>query len=79
MVRTRPQRRLDEIVEAATQVFLTKGYRRARMDEIAREAGVSPGLLYTYAAGKEAPFQLAQLRELGVDIERLGASRAEAE
>jgi AcrR family transcriptional regulator len=59
---------LEDIVEAATQVFLTKGYRLARMDEIAREAGVSPGLLYTYAAGKEALFQLAQLRELGVDI-----------
>ena len=49
-------------------VFLEKGYRRARMDEIARAADVSPGLLYTYAEGKEALFQLAQLRELGVDI-----------
>jgi AcrR family transcriptional regulator len=68
MVRTRPPQRLEEIVEAATRVFLDKGYRRARMDEIAREAGVSPGLLYSYAEGKEALFQLAQLRELGVDI-----------
>src|SRR3954454_5183839 len=68
MVRARAPRRLEDIVEAATQVFLQKGYRRARMDEIAREAGVSPGLLYTYAAGKEALFQLAQLHELGVDI-----------
>ena len=68
MVRTRPPRRLEEIVEAATRVFLAKGYRRARMDEIAREANVSPGLLYSYAAGKEALFQLAQLRELGVEI-----------
>ena len=70
MVRTRAPRRLEEIVEAATVVFLEKGYRRARMDEIAREAGVSPGLLYSYAEGKEALFQLAQLRELGVDISR---------
>jgi AcrR family transcriptional regulator len=68
MVRTRAPRRLEEIVEAATVVFLEKGYRRARMDEIARCAGVSPGLLYTYAEGKEALFQLAQLRELGADI-----------
>jgi AcrR family transcriptional regulator len=68
MVRTRPPRRLDEIVEAATVVFLEKGYRRARMDEISRQAGVSPGLLYSYAQGKEALFQLAQLRELGIDI-----------
>src|SRR5262245_56282308 len=68
MVRTRAPRRLEDIVEAATVVFLEKGYRRTRMDEIARRAGVSPGLLYTYAEGKEALFQLAQLRELGVDI-----------
>jgi AcrR family transcriptional regulator len=68
VVRSRPPDRLEAIVEAATQVFLAKGYRRARMDEIARQAGVSPGLLYSYAAGKEALFQLAQLRELGVDI-----------
>jgi AcrR family transcriptional regulator len=68
MVRTRAPRRLEEIVEAATLVFLEKGYRRARMDEIARRAGVSPGLLYSYAEGKEALFQLAQLRELGIDI-----------
>jgi AcrR family transcriptional regulator len=68
MVRTRAPRRLEEIVEAATVVFLEKGYRLARMDEIARQAGVSPGLLYTYAEGKEALFQLVQLRELGVDI-----------
>src|SRR5262245_48972173 len=70
MVRTRAPRRLEDIVEAATVVFLEKGYRRARMDEIARRAGVSPGLLYTYAEDKEALFQLAQLRELGVDISR---------
>jgi AcrR family transcriptional regulator len=68
MVRTRAPRRLEEIVEAATVVFLERGYRRARMDEIARRAGVSPGLLYTYAESKEALFQLAQLRELGADI-----------
>jgi AcrR family transcriptional regulator len=70
MVRTRAPRRLDDIVEAATVVFVDQGYRRARMDEIARRAGVSPGLLYTYAEDKEALFQLAQLRELGVDVSR---------
>ena len=49
------------------------------MDEIARQAGVSPGLLYSYAEGKEALFQLAQLRELGVDISGSDAAGAEAE
>lgn len=68
MARARPPQRLDEIAEAALRVFLAKGYRRTRMDEVAREAGVSPGLLYCYAAGKEALYQLVTLRELGVDL-----------
>jgi AcrR family transcriptional regulator len=66
--RTRSPQRLDDIAEAAIRVFSTKGYRNARMDEVAREAGVSPGLLYNYAEGKEALFQLVLQRELGVDL-----------
>jgi AcrR family transcriptional regulator len=70
MPRTRPSQRLDDIAEAALRVFLAKGYRRARMDEVAREAGVSPGLLYSYVTGKEALYQLVVQRELGVDLSR---------
>src|SRR4051794_16197755 len=38
------------------------------MDQIAREAGVSPGLLYNYAEDKQALFQFVLQRELGVDL-----------
>jgi AcrR family transcriptional regulator len=38
------------------------------MDEVAREAGVSPGLLYTYAEDKQALFQFVLQRELGIDL-----------
>ncbi len=68
MARTRPPQRLDDIAEAALRVFLAKGYRLARMEEVAREAGVSPGLLYSYTTGKEALYQLVLQRELGVDL-----------
>ncbi len=46
----------DRIHAAALRVFAARGYPDAGMAEIAREAGVSPGNLYHYAAGKEALF-----------------------
>jgi AcrR family transcriptional regulator len=66
--RRRPSQRLDEIADAALRTFLAVGFRRARMADIAREAGVSPGLLYTYATDKEALFHLVLSRELGADM-----------
>jgi AcrR family transcriptional regulator len=71
MARTRSPQRLDEIVEAALQVFLEQGYRRALMADIARRAGVSPGLLYSYAESKDALFALALQRELGLDTSEI--------
>jgi AcrR family transcriptional regulator len=66
--RTRSPQRTDEILEAALQVFLVRGYQRTRMTDVAAEAQVSPGLLYTYAASKEALFHLVLRRELGEDL-----------
>jgi AcrR family transcriptional regulator len=71
MVRTRPPRRLHDILDAALEVFSRLGYRRARMHDIAAEAGVSPGLLYAYAEGKEALFALVVQREIGTDVDAL--------
>jgi AcrR family transcriptional regulator len=49
---------LDDVVAAATRVFARLGYKRTRMADVAREAGLSPGALYTYVEGKEALFHL---------------------
>lgn len=49
---------LEEVVAAATRVFTRKGYRQTRMSDVAAEAGVSTGALYTYVEGKEALFHL---------------------
>jgi AcrR family transcriptional regulator len=68
MPRSRSPHRIDDIVEAALQVFLARGYQRTRMTDVAAAARVSPGLLYTYAASKEALFHLVLQRELGVDL-----------
>jgi AcrR family transcriptional regulator len=52
-------------------VFSRLGYRRTRMQDIAREAGVSPGLLYSYADSKETLFALVVQREIGADVDAL--------
>ena len=71
MARTRAPGRLDEIAESALKAFMSGGYRRTRMSDVARAAGVSPGLLYTYAESKEALFLLVLLRETGTDVDSL--------
>lgn len=45
------------IIEAALTVFGRTGYTDARMAEIAREAGMSYGLLYHYFNNKETLFE----------------------
>ncbi|MDP8985714.1 MAG: TetR/AcrR family transcriptional regulator [Pseudomonadota bacterium] len=46
--------RRQRILDAALAVFGSKGVDGASMKEVAAEAGVAPGLLYHYFAGKEA-------------------------
>ena len=71
MPRPRDPGRLDAIVAAALATFAASGYRGTRMTDVAAAAGVSPGLLYTYAESKEALFALVVQREAGVDIAAL--------
>jgi AcrR family transcriptional regulator len=59
MPRTRDPGRLDAIVDAAITLFMRRGYAATRIEMIAEEAGVAPGTLYLYAAGKEALFEMA--------------------
>lgn len=54
--RLRPADRFERLRQAALRVFARKGLRRARMSDVAREAGLSAGALYTYFASKEALF-----------------------
>jgi AcrR family transcriptional regulator len=46
----------ERLVAAAAQVFATRGYRNATMDEIAQAAGTAKGTLYLYFEDKEALF-----------------------
>lgn len=53
----RKQDRPQEISEAAYAVFAEKGYAAARVEEVAKRAGVSKGLLYLYFKTKEELFK----------------------
>jgi AcrR family transcriptional regulator len=46
--------RRNQILDAATRVFATKGVHRATVREVAREAGVADGTIYNYFENKEA-------------------------
>ncbi|MCR2807048.1 TetR/AcrR family transcriptional regulator [Paenibacillus soyae] len=43
----------ENIRAAAMEVFMEKGYHGAAIDDIAKRAGVSKGLMYNYYKGKE--------------------------
>jgi AcrR family transcriptional regulator len=53
----RPEARADEILDAAQRVFGESGFARARLDDVARLAGVSKGTLYLYFDSKESLFR----------------------
>lgn len=58
----RKQARPAEILAAALDCFVEKGFAATRMDDIARRAAVSKGTLYLYFPSKEAVFE-ALVRE----------------
>lgn len=42
------------ILEAATEIFSTKDYHEAKVEEIAKKAGVGKGTIYQYFPSKQA-------------------------
>jgi AcrR family transcriptional regulator len=70
-----PEERPRQILEAALDVFGERGLAGARLDDIARRAGVSKGTIYLYFPNKEELF-----REVvrAIVIDRLRQAAAEA-
>jgi AcrR family transcriptional regulator len=54
-----PPDRLPAVIEAAVSVFVTHGYRRTQMQDVADVLGLAKGTLYGYAASKDALFAAA--------------------
>jgi TetR/AcrR family transcriptional regulator, repressor for uid operon len=56
-------RRRFEIVSAAEQCFLKRGFHQTSMQNIASESGLSMGLLYRYFSNKEAIIEAVAQRD----------------
>ncbi|MFQ6004541.1 MAG: TetR/AcrR family transcriptional regulator [Woeseia sp.] len=77
--RRRKEARPAEITRAALEAFSEHGYAATRVDDVARRAGVSKGLLYLYFKTKEELFK-AVIRSVVVPrIDALKSSIADTE
>jgi AcrR family transcriptional regulator len=74
------QRRADErpreICAAALDVFAEKGFAAAKLEEIARRAGVSKGTLYLYFKDKQELFRAVVRDSIAPNIEALTSAIA---
>jgi AcrR family transcriptional regulator len=64
----RKDARPAEILDAALKVFAEKGFAGARMDDIARRAGVTKGTIYLYFENKEAVFKTLVRESIGTAV-----------
>lgn len=52
--RRRAEARPDEVLDAALELFIEKGFAATRVEDIAKRAGLSKGTVYLYFASKQA-------------------------
>lgn len=71
--RRRKQARPQELLDAALELFVERGFAATRMEEIATLAGVSKGTLYLYYASKEDLLKAVIRERLSGEIE-IGAA-----
>ena len=72
----RSEDRPREICAAALEVFAEKGFAAARLEEIARRAGVSKGTLYLYFKDKEDLFRAVVRSAIAPNIEAITSTIA---
>jgi AcrR family transcriptional regulator len=72
----RSEDRPREICAAALDVFSEKGFAAARLDEIARRAGVSKGTLYLYFKDKEDLFRAVVRDAIAPNVEAITSTIA---
>lgn len=70
----RSEERPREICAAALEVFAEKGFAAAKVDEIARRAGVSKGTLYLYFNDKEDLFRAVVRDSIAPNVEAIAST-----
>jgi AcrR family transcriptional regulator len=53
-----PRSRFQDLIDAATGVFIARGYRHTQMGDVAEAMGVAKGTVYLYVESKEALFDV---------------------
>ena len=76
--RRRSEARPGEIVQAALEVFAEKGFAAARLDDIARQAGVSKGALYLYFETKDDLFRAVVREAMAPNLDAIEAMLSQA-
>src|SRR5215831_10591841 len=71
--RRRREERPAEIVDAALEVFSEKGFAAAKLDDIARRAGISKATLYLYFETKEEIFRAVARAAVASLVEALAS------
>jgi len=75
--RRHPESRPGQIIEAALEVFGERGLANARLDDIARRAGLAKGTIYLYFPNKEELFRAVIRKTVIATIDRAEASVAD--
>jgi AcrR family transcriptional regulator len=68
--RRRKEARPGEILQAALETFVERGFAASRLEEVARRAGVTRGTMYLYFPSKQALFEAVVRRSMIPGIER---------
>lgn len=68
------QQKFQAILDAAFEVFSAQGFATARLDDVARRAGVGKGTLYLYVASKEDLFIAVIRNSFSASFDGLEAS-----
>lgn len=72
------ERRRQQIIVAAKRVFSAKGFTKATMEDIAKEAELSPGTIYLYFKNKDelyASLSLRILQYLNIRLEHVAQQK----
>jgi AcrR family transcriptional regulator len=77
--RRRKEARPGELIAAAQEVFVEKGFAATRLDDVAARAGVSKGTVYLYFKNKEALFKAVIEAGMTPAVETAEALAAEAD
>jgi len=68
------ERRRQQIIIAAKRIFSAKGFNKATMEDIAKEAEISPGTIYIYFKNKDelyASLSIRILQHLNIRLEHV--------